>query len=623
MKLCYSLIGILGLAIAAGCGDMKSSTSFSKAEIDKANDLIRRYGLASMPTYEQLLAAPSVVTKNEDGKERLPWIDSYWPTNRKGLVHRWGFVNSYKEPNQNTLSDFQLGAFFSTQELALNQTDDIVSVNLSPAEKFDILYRQKKGLPISNVAANLPALEAIDQKQREFVNGTLDMGAIVETKRTWAKEYLSALSGTSNSTSASSPMTTEGLKNWLAKASNPRLQFPGTKEGIDWSWEGICHGWAIASLMAEEPKHAVRVALPTEDGTDKFLYFMEGDIRALLSRAWAEDAGAGKFFVGRRCNKNTNDPALGVPTNEEGRAISGSLDYQLKDGSYRESPFTIVQDYPLNDGTSALYRIILEKRWTEEGPRFAYLINRDIGSPKARYVLSFNEKEAFAIVESDQTDEKESRAVKGVELYGCWDVNPASFHTLLVKNIGERNTGVVMDRSQEGQVWNQPVGRADFQIGELQLSEELGNDDKGHHYRAPGTVYIAKVEAKLKWGQEPSNASFTYVKDGRDLDQTYNASSSYSYTLEFDKNKRLIGGEWGDLTNLASPKHNPDFVYGYKKKAEPSLNQNRYIKEGYEGIIKKLHACSLTDNPKGKLTLSNTVGSVTTSSVYAFSSCVL
>jgi hypothetical protein len=94
--------------------------------------------------------------------------------------------------------------------------------------------------------------------------------------------------------------------------------------------------------------------------------------------------------------------------------------------------------------------------------------------------------------------------------------------------------------------------------------------------------------------------------------------------LEFDQNKKLIGGEWGNFEKQSLPKDNPDFVYGYTRRTEPDLSAaTTYIRQGYELIIRKIHACSLSDNPTGQLTLTSTSNGQTIKTVYPFSTCQL
>ena len=67
------------------------------------------------------------------------------------------------------------------------------------------------------------------------------------------------------------------------------------------TWTGICHAWAPAAILEEEPKRPV-----TKNGVE----FSVMDIKALVTLAY--DKGSSSVFVGTRCNKD-----LGAE-NEEG-----------------------------------------------------------------------------------------------------------------------------------------------------------------------------------------------------------------------------------------------------------------------------------------------------------------
>ena len=65
-----------------------------------------------------------------------------------------------------------------------------------------------------------------------------------------------------------------------------------------WSWMGICSGWAPAAISEKAPKNSVLASRP--DG--KQILFFEGDMRALLSKAYdLNDISEGFAFIGSRC----------------------------------------------------------------------------------------------------------------------------------------------------------------------------------------------------------------------------------------------------------------------------------------------------------------------------------
>ncbi len=599
-----------GFLTLLGC-TARHPDSYTKEQIDSANSLVTRYGLAEMPKYDELLTYPKVFTKNPDGSQRFPWVDTYWPTHEKNLARRWGAIVKLGEANQSAF-DFYIGSYFQTQIDIMSQPD--LHLNLAPSEKFDIVYRSQRALQLNSDNLNLKNILEIESRHRSRSNTELPSDSALEFNRGIAKEYLASMN-TPDSSQASlkslSPMTSEGIGNWLANSVKDGNAFPGvSSKGQNWNWEGICHGWAVASVMEEEPKHAVRVEFGK--GADAHaVVFTEGDIRALLSKSWAESRHSEQFFIGRRCDKNVSDPSLGVPSNALGRAVTGSLAYKTVDNSFKKSSFTVVQDYPVTKGRNALARIILEDEWIDgKTPKYSYLLRE--GEARAPlYRMYLDEKAAFAAAENPQNSAELGAETKEVEFFGCSDVNPASFHSVLIENIGKKNLGLVMDRTQSGQVWNQPIGAADFEIGPLQSVAELGDKDAAKIYRAPGTAFVAEVKATVHWGTEPDYARFTYTAESAetdfsfgtdgDLDRTYNTQTIYQYTLEFDQNKVLIGGEWGPMGQMKPEVESPDFLFGFTNETAPQLENAGYLKSGYETIIKKIHACSLSQTTDGNV----------------------
>ena len=73
------------------------------------------------------------------------------------------------------------------------------------------------------------------------------------------------------------------------------------------SWEGICHGWAPASMLFEEPKP---VTLRGANGIT--VPFGSSDVKALLSFYQGQVSDAPTKFLGERCNSDLErDPAAG------------------------------------------------------------------------------------------------------------------------------------------------------------------------------------------------------------------------------------------------------------------------------------------------------------------------
>jgi hypothetical protein len=71
------------------------------------------------------------------------------------------------------------------------------------------------------------------------------------------------------------------------------------------SWEGLCHGWAPATLQYKEPQ---AITLTNADGLE--IPFGSADIKALLSLLMDEGLGSQHRFLGRRCEADFADLQL-------------------------------------------------------------------------------------------------------------------------------------------------------------------------------------------------------------------------------------------------------------------------------------------------------------------------
>jgi len=544
------LVSVVLLANVSSCSKEAKDSRLSEAPDSKNG--ISRFELKSLPSYDEILATKEVFT------DKLPWSDTYWPLTKAGMARRWGKIS--QAPSVMGFSSFWLDQLDSIQSPTINPM-------LSPGEKYDLLFRLRWGKGFNEAAIKDEATK-LDNVERKLVDAT-----DVDGRRAIVKE-LASVFAQSKALKSWSPMAAEGWDRWLNYNKNPRYQFMNEEDsGDSWDWMGYCHGWAPAALMHEAPKHSVLVKID-----DKEILFGEGDIRGLLTKAWADHApSADQYFVGRRCNENTAEPDGEIPTDGDTRGATGTF----TDSTGQTKTFTMMDEYL--PGAAArgrrVYQVMIDKNGAS-----LYLVEKNVGGALS-YFLSQDTQKLKIFVETGST--AGLNAVKDVKFYGCWDVNPASFHTILVDYLGKQNSGFVMDRTRTGQVWNQPVYGARFTIGPL--LDAAGVDDALFRYRAPGTTYLSVVTAEVLWSSEPSKPSLDYAPD---FDKNRIASIKYTYTLEFDADRRLIGGEWGDLNTDNTKLIIPDFLYAYRAGAEPK----DAISSGFDftGILKPIHTCSLS-----------------------------
>jgi hypothetical protein len=183
---------------------------------------------------------------------------------------------------------------------------------------------------------------------------------------------------------------------------------------------------------------------------------------------------------------------------------------------------------------------------------------------------------------------------------------------LLLTQVMTKNQGFIMDRTRTMEVWNQPVKSFKLEYVKVSGSPVPANEltdvqtieDDHWQYRAKGTAFVANVTATLKWSTE-NGPRVSYLEYGRDVDEQSMLDLVLKYTLEFDEQKNLIGGEWGHVpapgeewTSSSRNGSAPDFIYYYDNGAEP-FNRNRSARAfptvDYDNLVRKLHECSLSE----------------------------
>ena len=548
------------------CGPGKK-TPFQLREAPDYANAIERFDIDKTFTYDELKKIGAVSLKD------VPWTDVYWPLAAKGLAWRWAI-------DQSSLPDetVKIAGFFRylTTEAQKPQPDPL----LSPAEKYDLAfaYRHKLEIPITE-------LHALDT---ELVKQDAKIGAEPDLEK--KRALLKAMRQTLLASKASSilTMTTNSWAPFLEYSGDAKFKFLAARfsAGEDWWWTGHCHGWAAAAALSQPPRHSVMALL----GNQK-VFFSEGDIRGLMTKAWADDApDDNSYFLGRRCKADANDPNKPIEANRLGRGFSGKV---TLDGE--ETPFIFIEDLPILRGVGAqVYRIKLDPSGEEK-----ILVTKYHGGKTSYWITNSFDALAHAFRSHDMSA---LVAVKAT-ITGCWDTNPASFHALLVEQIATRQVGLMMNRVRNGQVWNQPIYSAAFEIGELKAADAV--EDVAAAYRASGTAYVAEVTTKVQWTYEPDVPELSYPAS---FDRDHLKTTEYLYTLEFDAKKRLIGGDWGTLSALDPAADAPNFLFGFPKGAQPldALDAaSGDVRMDYSGIIAKLHDCSMDKSVDGTLTLQN------------------
>ncbi len=168
------------------------------------------------------------------------WSDGYWPTYKGGIGTRWQLDEN--DRNDKAPWDAKLAAGFP---LLTPSTATSKELNLaSPAEKYDIARNDWNFFLLNS-----------------------------ERERT---KIMKTVPGSSQYDADFDPAT----------------------------WEGLCHGWAPASINFEEPKFPVVV--PTKAGD---MTFYPSDVKALLTyfQQYASEATTASYFVSERCEEDFED----------------------------------------------------------------------------------------------------------------------------------------------------------------------------------------------------------------------------------------------------------------------------------------------------------------------------
>jgi hypothetical protein len=207
------LIGVLLLTNAYACGPVENS--YLKERWDYYNSPDKM-----MDQYEVKLDALPLKAK----LPYTPWTDSYWPTYKRGVAHRW---------QNDTFTADELEVDFTREQIQ----DSFVNIatDLSPIEKYDLLRGDY------NFAL----------KHREL-------------NRT---------------------------------------------QGEAQTWEGLCHGWAPASILFYEPEPVV---MTNPDGVE--INFSASDVKALITYFF-HSVNSPTVFLGQRCNVDLSENPDSAETN--------------------------------------------------------------------------------------------------------------------------------------------------------------------------------------------------------------------------------------------------------------------------------------------------------------------
>jgi hypothetical protein len=141
----------------------------------------------------------------------------------------------------------------------------------------------------------------------------------------------------------------------------------------------------------------------------------------------------------------------------------------------------------------------------------------------------------------------------------CQNINPGTWHIGVVTQMGQNKKSMVMDRTYDIQIWNQPLYSYEYSYFNPQTLEPVQRlaqgllpiakltKDKYKKYRAPGTQYVVGISMKVTYIAEIKANKYENQKN-------LTGTAKYMYDLELDGDLNIIGGEW--YSN-----YHPDFIW--------------------------------------------------------------
>jgi hypothetical protein len=144
----------------------------------------------------------------------------------------------------------------------------------------------------------------------------------------------------------------------------------------------------------------------------------------------------------------------------------------------------------------------------------------------------------------------------------CFDLNPATWHTVVVNHIGVLKKSFVMDATYDFEVWNQPVLAYSYSYFNPETKKKTPKledaiipiskfkSDKFKKYRSSKAAKVVGIQMRVAYVVESSADNSEQHSEGDDMVRYV----EYFYDLELDKDNNLIGGEWHDNGH-------PDFLW--------------------------------------------------------------
>lgn len=141
----------------------------------------------------------------------------------------------------------------------------------------------------------------------------------------------------------------------------------------------------------------------------------------------------------------------------------------------------------------------------------------------------------------------------------CQGNNPGTWHMAVVNQLGQAQRALIIDASNDNQIWNFPMWHYKYSYFNPQTLQTLNHwsdaiiaydqftIDKFKSYRSPQVKYVVGISMEISYMIEVTP---THNDGAVAMSRTVH----YVYDLELDANDQIIGGEW--YTSI-----HPDFLW--------------------------------------------------------------
>ena len=440
------------------------------------------------------------------GEGRLditPWTGSYWPYVGDGINARW-----------------QADRGMSAQDSWRG---------LSPAEKYDIAFNG--WIP----PEGFQELSPMDAHTCEFDEAYYQaLGPAADW--THRNKGLGRLTNGIDDDRDGTMDADECAEHSEGPSSTSRRELDGLE-----TWWGICHAWAPAALMEQQPLGPV-----TRNGVT----FDTADLKGLIMQQWDRTRAYG---VGGRCEEAE------IERDDTGRVLTDEC-RDLNAGSWH----VIVTNFiGMNKKGFVIERTTNYEVWNQ--PLFGYKITeqREITLDEAHQLLNVDDSDIGNGTEVLGLEEESHDALAVLEL-----VNTANLEQLREAGLSDDLISQVLAH-RDGADAEAGTGDDDTfdELAELASIESMNEQWLGMLL----DFALAEGLSRQEYRYNPEAARFVEVRMTTDwiTEQHQSAERSdltidrwtkhdhYHYILELDADGEVLGGEWVGSSNL----NHPDFVW--------------------------------------------------------------